>query len=82
MRSYSCNTSDVRSGPTAPHAVCDEMSLPSRNNGDRRTRLPPRGTTVTVSVVPDRCCMPVAVHQRRCLLDGRVGPEALETFPQ
>jgi hypothetical protein len=58
------------------------MPLPSRNGVDWRTLLPPRGTTVIVSVVPDRGCMPVAVYQRRCLLDGRMGPKALETFPK
>lgn len=82
MRSNSCNSSDLRSGPTAPHAVCDEMPLPSRDDVDWRTLLPPRGTTVIVSVVPDRGCRPVAVHQRGSLLDGRMGPKALETFPE
>jgi hypothetical protein len=82
MCSCSCDTSDLCSGPAAPHAVCDEMPLPSRDDVDRRTLLPPRGTTVIVSVVPDGGCMPMAVHQRRCLLDGRMRPKALETFPK
>lgn len=82
MRSYSCHSCDLRSGPTAPHAVCDEMPLSSRDDVDWRTLLPPCGMIVIILVVLDRRCMSMAVYQRRCMLDGRMGLKALETSPK
>lgn len=82
MRSYSYHSRDLRSGPTAPYAIYDEMQLPSRDDVDWRTLLPPHGTTVIISVVPDRRCMPMAVHQRHYMLNGHMGPKALETSPK
>lgn len=56
------------------------MSLSSCGNRDLRAYIPPRGATVTVSVVLGGRYLPVVFHQRRCLHGRRMEPEALEIF--